>query len=420
MPQLYDDAEAQEKLPTILAYEQKFQSPPVSNARFYLTPVNGGSFVCPLSSGTLIKFEIPCGTFGSHMNPQETAIAFTINNTSGANLTLDNSAFSLIDRIDVYYGSMLISSIANYANFATLMTDFTGGAAPHYMKGQASTTNGAVIASGASDTFVLPILNCIGSMAMKAIPLSELRDSLKLEILLNPSMDFGVYSAAPTAGVTISSAKLWCTNIQLGGDVHSALVAKSNGKLKVPVFDVESFRTSLGQNTGAFTYTIPCKVASCTAIFVTLRENGVFNNREQRALSRTRSSLSDFRFRIGSVTLPSAQVDCSGSANEARAELQRAFNQISLPTSDSYVTSSLYALGGTTANAVGAQGCFCFALNLSAYGAADLLSDGRNIRLEALTVDLRFNGNNVPLQMDVYCMEEKVLIIENASLSFKN
>lgn len=420
MTSMYDASEAQEKLPPMLAYEQKFQSPPVTNARYFLTPVNGGSFVAPLSTGTLIKFEIPCGTYGSHLNPQETALAFTINNTSTQSLTLDGSAFSLIDRIDVYYGSLLISSISNYANFATMMTDLTGGAAPHYLKGQDNSTTGRTIASTASDTFVLPLINCIGSMAMKAIPLSELRDAIKIEVLLNPAMDWGVYAALPTGGVTITSAKLWCTNIQLGGDVHSALVAKCNGKLKVPVFDVQNFRTSIGLNTGAFTYTIPCKVASCTAIFVTLRENAVFNTFGQRALSRTRSSLSDYRFRIGSTTLPSAQVDCSGTASEARSEVQRAFNQISLPTSDSYITTALYSLGGPAANAVGAQGSFCFALNLSAYGAADLLSDGRNIRIENLVVDLRFTGNNVPLQCDVYCIEEKILCIENASLSYKD
>lgn len=420
MQNLYDKDEAEEKLPPIVAYAEKYQSPPVQSARYYLTAVNGNSFNCPPTTGTVIRFEIPAGTYGSHLNTQETALALTITNTTGNTLTLDGSGFALIDRIDVYYGSMQISSIAGYGNLATVMTDFTGGASPHFSKGQDTINAGRVIANTASDTFVLPLINCLGSLALKAIPLSELRDNIRVEVVLNPSMDFGLYGATFTTGVTISSAKLWLTNIMLSGDVHSALVASVNGKLKVPVFDVENYRTSIGVNVGAFTYTIPVKVSSLTSVICTLRESSLFNVFGSRALQRTRSSLSTYQFRIGSQSVPSALIDCSGTATEARMEVQRALNQLNLPVSESYISTALYSLGGATANAANAQGSFAFALNLSAFGAADVLSDGKNIRLESLSVDLKFVGTNVPLQLDVYCLHEKLLCIENSQMTYKN
>jgi hypothetical protein len=444
----------QEKLPQILSYDDKFVSPPVTSSRFHVTPTNGNTFAMPLNGSTVIRLEIPSGTYASHLNTQETALAITVQNTSGQSVTIDTSGFSLIDAIDVYFGSTHLSSISQYDLFCTIMADFSGGNSYHHAKGMADiaytstvnvgsafnqTTmnneinnaisasiaslngrNGRTIASGASDTFVLPVLNLIGSMAMKAIPIGELKDNLRIEIKTATALDAGVYAANPSSGLTISSCKLWLTTINLDGASHAALDKQLNGQYYVPFFDVETFRTSLGPNVSAWSYTIPIKVASLTTILVALRENAVFNAHNQRSLSRTKSTLSDYRFRIGSTTVPSAQIDCTGSAAEARMELIRAFNQLNLPVSESYISNAIYNLGAATANAVGAYGGFCFALNLSAMGAADLLSDGRNVRLENLTVDIRFAGGNVAMQMDVFCIHEKTILCEKGAIMYKN
>jgi hypothetical protein len=101
-------------------------------------------------------------------------------------------------------------------------------------------------------------------------------------------------------------------------------------------------------------------------------------------------------------------------------ELMRAFNQLNIPTSDSSISNAIYNLGAATANTAGAYGGFCFALNLSALGSADVLSDGKNVRAENLTLDMRFSGNNVPIQMDVFCIHEKVFVVEQGTMSYKN
>lgn len=443
-----------EKLPQSLAYNDKFVSPPVSSSRFYVSPTNGSSFSCPLSSSTVIRLEIPSGSYGVHLNTAETALALTLTNTSGVSMTVDSSGFSLIDTIDVYFGSTHLSSISQYDLFAQIMTDFTGGNSYHYAKGQADVAytatadvgstfvqatvntqvnnaigaaisslngrNGRVIANNASDTFILPVMNLIGSLAMKCLPIGELKDNLRIEIKTSPGIDMAVFASAPSAALTISPVKLWLTTINLDGSTHSALVKQLGGKFYVPAFDCESYRVSIQANTSAFTYSIPIKVSSLTTVLVSLRENGVLNQFNQRSLSRTKSTLSDYRFRIGSMTVPSAQIDCSGNAAEARMEVIRAFNQLNMPVGESYITNAIYNLGAATANTTGSYGGFIFALNLSALGAADLLSDGKNVRLENLTVDMRWSGNNVALQADFFCIHEKVFVIEQGAMTYKN
>ena len=388
------------------------------------------------------------------MQCSETALCITVRNDSGQSITIDGNGFALIEQIDLWYGSSHLSSIAQYDLFAQIINDYTGGVGYHYAKGNAdiaagvtvdvgatfnqaninnsintaltnsflnlSQRNGRVIPAGASDTFVLPIMNLIGSMAMKCLPIGELRDSIKIEIKTTPALDWGVYAANPSSAMTLTDVRLWLTTIQLDGNTHAALSKQLNGKFHVPVFDVESFRTSIQANTGSFSYHIPVRVSSLVTVLVALRENAVFNAFNQRSLSRTKSTLNDYRFRLGSQTLPATQIICSGSGAEARMELMRAFNQLSLPTSDTFVNNALYNLGGASALPAGSGGCFVFALNLSALGSADILSDGRNTRMEQLVLDLRFVGNNVALQMDVFAIHEKVIVIEQNVATYRN
>ena len=421
MQDLFDkEDKATEKLVPILSYADKAQSPPCSSSRYYINPVNGNSFICPPQSGVVIRFEIPAGSIGSHLHCAETCLSLTLQNVSGASLTFEGSAYSLIERVEVYYGSQQISSIAGYGNFATILQDFTGGTGTHFLKGQETATTGRILAASATDTFVLPLINCIGSLALKCIPLSELRDNIRVEIHMCPCLDFGVWSVTPgTVGPTITDAKLWLTNIQLQGDVHSALVASVNGRLKVPCFDVENYKTSIVSNVGQFNHTIPVKVSSLTMVIVSLREAGQLNVFGGRPMQRTRSTLSSYQFRIGSYAVPSALVRCDGTAAEARMELCRAMNNLNIPTAESYVSTTNYSAGTATSlnNVVGS---FCFALNLSAMGAAEILSDGKNVRLENLSVEMKFSGGNVALIADFYCLHEKLLCIENSQLTYKN
>ncbi|KAJ1628036.1 hypothetical protein T492DRAFT_841891 [Pavlovales sp. CCMP2436] len=435
----------QESLPSFLNYKQKSIAPPCQSARFYLTPSNGSTFSSTATSGPVMRFDIPCGSGGTHLNGAETVLVFTVVNTTGQSLTLDGSALACIDALDVYAGSTHISSIQSYANYVNTLSDFTT-IGSHYARGVADfdltqaagaltgamvkaavgTRNGVTIATGDRATFSLPIVNFLGSLAMKSIPLSQIKDSLRLEVRLSGGLDWGVASALPTVANSwgVANPRLWLTHVVLDGAVESALIASlPNSVVHVPCFDVQSFMTSVPANTGSFTYQIPLRVSSLNMILVTLRETAGLGQFDYRALSRTRGNIDSYRFRIGSQIIPSSYIDCSGTPAEARMELMRALNQTSSSEAHSFVTNDQYALEGANGGALSKVLCggFAFALTLSAMQMAEILSDGRSTRNEYVTMDVKFRSITQPaLRVDIYCQTDMVLVCEGGILHYEN
>lgn len=429
-----------EKLPSFLDYSSKALAPPSSNMRYFEAPTNGSSFAPSANSGPLISFNINCGSPGVFLNTTETALCLTVVNTSAQPLTLDGSALALIESIDVYYGSSHISSIQSYANFVNTLSDFTS-MGHHYVRGVADTIlpdtygaegvenalksrKGELIGVGGRKTFMLPIVNCLGTLAQKALPLSALKDHIRCDIRLAGFNDYGTYPAAITGGITIVDPRLWLTEIRLDGAVERALMdSLPNGKIHVPCFDVQSFMTSVQENAGAFTYQIPIKCSSLSTVLVTLRETVQGGKHDYRALSRTRANILDYRFRIGSHVIPSTFIDCTGTAAEARMELQRALNQLSASESHTFVDNELYTLEGAdgAALAAGAYGCFAFALNLSSMSMAEILSDGMNTRNIHATLEVRFRTGTQPaLRADIYAIKEQLLVVQGSLMHYED
>ena len=431
----YGDEKKQEMLPQMLAYNEKPVSPSVLSQRYYVTPNNGNTFTSTSSTGPIIRIDIPGSTPGTHLNPSETALIFTLTNNSGASMALDSSAFGCIQSVSVYYGSTLLSTIDNYDCYCTAMSDFSSSGT-HYGRGVAdidivgtltgdlieaslATRNGRTIANGSSDTFVLPLCNILGTLSQKGIALSQINDAIKLEIRLNNQLDIAVYASSPTGTLVFSDVKLWLTNVQINSSVENALMKQLGGIVATPCFDLQNFRSSINAGASSFSYQIPIRTSSLTSVFFCLRETAVFNAFGNRSLSRTSGNLKSYVFRIGSALVPSSPISCAGGA-ECRLELNRALNAISSAQSDSFVTNALYNAGGATAMAAGAYGARFYGLQLSAFAASELLSDGKSLKAETLVLDLSFNaGGNVPMQLDVFCVFEKVLVIQQGQMTYK-
>lgn len=430
-----------EKLPSYMDFHSKAISPPAENQRFYVTPSNGNAFASSASSGSIISFSIPCGSPGVYLNTLETALVFTIKNDTGKILTLDGSALALIDSVDVYYGSSHISSIQGYANLVNTLSDFTS-LGQHYVRGVNDTKipstinsdnlsdalksrNGVVIPAGDSETFCLPLVNCLGTLAQKALPLSQLRDSIRVDIRLAGGLDWGVYDSLPVNGWQVINPKLWLTQIRISGDVENALIdSLPNRTIQVPCFDVQSFQTTVSANAGSWSYQIPIKASSVTMLLVTLRDTASFAKHDHRSLARTRANLSSYRFRIGATIIPSTFIDCTGSGAETRMEVMRAMNQLSSSESHSFIDNELFTKEGDSDGAninAGEYGGFCFALQLSAFAMSEILSDGRSTRNEHVTIDATFASAQSPaLRVDVYAIKEQLLVAQGGILHYED
>jgi hypothetical protein len=385
-----------------------------------------------------MKFDLPCGTPGEHLDPTQTALVFTINNATGTTLTLDGSAAALISAVDVYFGSSHLSSISDYNNLVNSLSDFTGGiddtrcggalrgtgdvAASLSTGTQYTVTNGAVIATATTRRVAIPLCNFLGSCALKSLPLSQLSDSLRLEVRLAPIAEYGVWGADPAAftTLTVETPLLMYTTIKLDGAVEQAMVTDLNGKLECPCYDWRTFSTSITAGASIVSYQIPIKVSSATMVLVTFRDNASFVY-GQRTMSRIRNGLQWYRFRIGSVTIPSSQVVCTESAAEARLELQRAFLQINDACPRSCISQAQYVADNLTAvNAAGGYGGFCIGLLLSALSASDIISDGASTRDQHVVFEASFASTAVAARMNVYVQNEALLVAQGRVLNIED
>ncbi|KAJ1618442.1 hypothetical protein T492DRAFT_1092655, partial [Pavlovales sp. CCMP2436] len=123
--------------------------------------------------------------------------------------------------------------------------------------------SGATIAAGGSLMVALPLMSVLGTLAMKAIPVSQLQDSIKLEVKWVVQTNRGTFVDAPSAlsGCTISDIKLHISQVRLDGAVERAMMDSLGGIVHCPTLDYSHFRSTVAPNAGFISMQIPIHVS---------------------------------------------------------------------------------------------------------------------------------------------------------------
>ncbi|KAJ1639110.1 hypothetical protein T492DRAFT_833139 [Pavlovales sp. CCMP2436] len=335
-----------EALPDFFNYVPRAVAPSAEMIRHYLTPTSGGA---PQSGGSKAEFSIPCGNAGLHLDPSQIVLSFQINNNNAGAMILDGGAHACIQSINVHFGSVNISSIEEYGALFALTHDFTTdldslrssgtvrGVADFLPAAVATATNikdayysraGATIAAGGSLMVALPLMSVLGTLSLKAIPLSQLQDSIKIEIKWAVQTNWGTYSDAPSAlsGCSVSDIKLHISQVRIDGAVEKVMIDSLNNIVHCPTLDYSHFRSTVSPSAGFISMQIPICVSQACNIFVVLRESAVTNGFSRKMISqRTKAGMVDYRFKVGAMVVPQSAINCTGSAAETRMELQRTF-----------------------------------------------------------------------------------------------
>ncbi|KAJ1631014.1 hypothetical protein T492DRAFT_839549 [Pavlovales sp. CCMP2436] len=382
-------------------------APPAELVRSFLTPSSGGG---AMVGGSKAEFSIPCGQSSLHLDPTQTVLSYTINNNNAGAMTLDGGGHACIQSLSVFFGSVLISQIDEFGALFCLTQDFTtdldslrSGGTVRGVADFALTTltptganivsayyarAGATIAAGASLTVALPLMNVLGTLAMKAIPLSQLLDSIRLEVKWAVQGNWGTYVDAPSAasGCTISNAKLHISQVRLDGAVEKAMIDALNGIVHVPCYDFTSFRSTVAANSGFISAQIPL------------------------ISQRTKAGMIDYRFRIGSMVIPQSAIDCTNSAAEARSELARAFGGgVADAAARSCISADEYLNGG-----------YAVGLSLAAFPFSDTLSDGLSTQNLHVVFEAKISPTNPALYVDFYVQSEKMIVCQNGLMTYEN
>ncbi|KAJ1617484.1 hypothetical protein T492DRAFT_850052 [Pavlovales sp. CCMP2436] len=231
--------------------------------RAYITPTNGATF--------------------APARPHS-AIAYT---------TLDNSAACVLSQIDVFHGSRQLSSISEYNLLQQVLTNFSYGAddyktsgtmqdvadyAPAAIMTAANFTHayyarlGATIAPGAFLTVCIPLISILGSMSMRAWPISQAKENIRTVIKLADVLNYGKWSATPVGTCAIDNFKMWLSYLRIDPNVERKMVMDLGGVVSIPCVDFVQASTSVAAGSNYVSMPIAVRAKSATAIFVAIRK----------------------------------------------------------------------------------------------------------------------------------------------------
>ncbi|KAJ1640490.1 hypothetical protein T492DRAFT_832015 [Pavlovales sp. CCMP2436] len=350
-----------EALPDHFKYNPRPVAPPAEMIRHYLKSTAGGA---PQTGGAKAEFSIPCSNPGLHLDPSQTVLSFQINNNNTGPMTLDGGAHAIVQSINVFLGSVHISSIDKYGAIFALTQDFT-------------TDLDSLRSSGT--------VRCVADFSPVAVAISaNIKDAYYSRN--------GATIAAATSSFT--SARF----VSMDGAVERAMMDSLSGIVHCPTLDYSHFRSTMAPNAGFISMQIPICVSQACNIFVVLRESAVTNGFSREMISqRTKAEMIDYRFRVGATVIPQTAINCTGSAAEARFELARTFGSgVSDAAARSCISAEQFLTDGRSRRLM-------------------RLSDGISTRNMHVVLESKISASNPACYLDVWVQHEKT-----SSLKSKN
>ncbi|KAJ1634414.1 hypothetical protein T492DRAFT_836851 [Pavlovales sp. CCMP2436] len=346
------------------------------------------------------------------IDPSQTALSFRIYNGAAQSVQLDKSAACVLSQIDVFHGSRQLSSISEYNLLQQILTDFSCGADDYKTSGTmrgvadyvpaaiATAANftdayyarlGATIAPGGFLTVCVPLISILGSMSMRAWPISQAKENIRIVIKLADVLNYGKWSAAPVGTCAIDNFKMWISYIRIDPNVERKMVLDLGGVISIPCVDFVHTSTS---------------VAAGSNYLFAKRQNlgalGVFNL-DRFTGGDTVGNVS-YRFRIGSTIIPSSYVTAGA---ESRMELMRALGmQLSESTARTYVSGADYL---ATAFVIG--------VSLQCFPMTEAMGDGLLID-STVILEINLGTQTSAIRLDAFVQMEKSLVFANGAITF--
>ena len=390
----------------------KPSAPKSRSYRINVAPLNKSVFV----GGDQIIIELPTGRKGTWLDQSQSYLKFSVQcastaaaNVGGTGIYLDNSAYSFIQRLDIYNSSNLLETINEYGQLANFLIDtsltqsdkagiasmigcnnlntliFAGApaATTAYTLAQvagdrsgmsmASVAGVATISTAIPYTFTLPILSgVIGVNASKMLPIGKLSAPIRCEFYLAANDD-AIYSRTAGAGAVwqLVNVEFCACYVELQDDNFDIPLAPGQPTY-ISTSTYRQASTYLPSATsGEFTTLVPFRCASLTALYARFRNQataiqGSNATAAYRKSSSINPNLSSFYFRIGSSIFKNKPIylingSLVGTGAEAYAELLKSFHALSSSISNSALSLQNYNVcatatqGWAAANAPGAK-----------------------------------------------------------------
>lgn len=364
-------APVNKSLTSDMLYGLKPAAPTSRSFKQNIPSMNKNVFV----AGDQAIFEIPSGRKGTYLDPCQTFFKFSVQTQStaacaqgGSGVYVDNSAYSFIQRQDIFHSSNSLESINEYGQLANFLLDNTLcqsqkaglssmiGSNPHntfsaevgaplvnytyspysYVPGTSplnsvfqtqvagdrsglsmATVGPAIAGVGGINTavaytFCLPVLSSlIGVNASKMLPVGKLGNPVRIELYLSANDD-AIYAGTSALGATwqIVNFELCCTYVEIDESGFDTV--------DEPIYICsQSYRQTSASlpalTSGEFTTLLPFRFASLTGLYARFRNiitaaQGANATSGYRKSSSVNPMLGSYYIRVGAQNYPNKPV----------------------------------------------------------------------------------------------------------------
>jgi hypothetical protein len=468
----------------------KTTAPKSRSYRVSITPSNKSVFV-PLDQ---MIFDIPTGRHGTWLDQSQSYLKFSVQFASTAavnqatassgvstGIWIDNSAYSFIQRLDVYQGSNQLETIGQYGELCNYLLDQQlsqadkaglsamlgtnpysysvntgatyaqyGGVVNVVSAGDrsglpvASTT---AIAGSVPYTFTLPVLSgVVGVNASKMIPLKDLTGTINLQFFLAANDD-AIYYGTAGAGATwqILNAEMVCCFVEIEDDAFNHSDPRMPQYISSQTYRQVSSTIPNGA-VGEQDLLIGLRASSLTQLIARFRNQAAAVQGANATASYRLSSsvapgaLGSYYWRVNNQYIPQKPVyflngSLIGTGAEGMAEISKAFHALGSIICNGSISHSMYNVaqvatqGFTLANApsaIGAAGTLS-----TAYNAFSISNELQTFSNRNDTILSGINTQNSPLFLvlnittattsalvcDIYGQMDIVLVIQDGQMS---
>lgn len=385
------------------------------------------------SGNDVIKIEIPTGRNGTYLFGNDSyiegKIRLSATNTAAAKKHyIDQSIFSIINRIRVYHGSNIVEDTL-YCNkiytalydlqvneserrgdcITKLVNDNTADANLLFNDGCTGrlvlTTGGAGAATTGSwfdFAFVLPSA-LLGSLCSKALPLGSMGSaSIYLEIeLSSPQMAF-VTDAEDTTAINYEVGDIYynAKMTTLPSDINDMLIESTGGFINIPAvaYKCESKTISPGSSSFNDKFSFQFSSMKNFNFFFQNSATAIGNSKYRSVSSRPRCSLEEFFLLINGEAYPSSAVK---GTSRIYQELLRAWDMQTDTNAGGVISGKNYSMNTHTApddvlvaNAVATpQKRFLAGIDLDKFNrSSDVLMAGTSSIGQMVSLQLNFSA----------------------------
>ena len=386
----------------------KPSAPKSRSYRISIAPINKSVF----NPGDQIIFEFPTGRKGTWLDQSQSYLKFSVQfaatanvNVGGTGIYLDNSAYSFIQRMDIYNSSNLLETINEYGQLANFLMDTSltqsDKAGLSTLIGTNATTSNTILVnttptavfaqnqvvsalssnlqtagdrSGLSCaavivgngigtaipyTFSLPLLSgVIGINASKMLPVGKLHAPIRVEMYLAANDDAIYYGLAGAGAIwQLVNVEFCACYVEIQDDSLDTNLAPGEQEYISTTTYRQASTYMPAATSGEFTTLLPFRAASITALYARFRPFGTaIQGANATAAYRKGASinpnLSFYYFRIGSSVYPNKPVylingSLVGTGAEGYGELLKSFHALSSTIGNTALTYNSYNVAAT-------------------------------------------------------------------------